>query len=240
MKQPWFKFYPADWRSDEELRNCGPAARGLWIEMLCLMHKATPYGHLLINGEVLTDMQLAVQTGVPSDQLPTLIGELEKAGVFSRTGKGVIYSRKMVRDEKKAKTAKNNGKNGGNPTLSNQRGNKLLDNPEVKPPDKGQVKPQTPDTICQTPEIKTPNTCDTAAREGEGGVLNNGIGGGVFKIEHHLTDDELMEARQSARGWDIYALMRTYNEGVSRRGIPKKPGKAFLAWIPLYTKGKQP
>jgi len=47
---PWMKFYPADWRSDPMLRLCSLAARGLWAEMICLMHEAEPYGSLLVNG----------------------------------------------------------------------------------------------------------------------------------------------------------------------------------------------
>ena len=48
MDNPWMKFYTADWRSDPALRMCSMAARGLWVEMICLMHEATPYGQLLI------------------------------------------------------------------------------------------------------------------------------------------------------------------------------------------------
>jgi hypothetical protein len=63
--QPWMKFYPQDWRADEKLRLCSLAARGLWMEMLALMHRSERYGQLLINGHVPTDAQLAVQVGAP-------------------------------------------------------------------------------------------------------------------------------------------------------------------------------
>jgi hypothetical protein len=48
--QPWFKFYPASWRSDPALRTCSISARGLWIDLLCLMHESEPAGYLLLNG----------------------------------------------------------------------------------------------------------------------------------------------------------------------------------------------
>ena len=51
MSVAWFKFYPSDWRADPALRMCSIAARGLWMEMLCVMHEATPRGSLLINGK---------------------------------------------------------------------------------------------------------------------------------------------------------------------------------------------
>ena len=109
MSDPWFKFFPTDWRADPSLRMCSLAARGLWIEMIGLMHEAVPYGHLLMSGNSPTDSQLALLAGAPSDQIPDLIGELEAAGVFSRTTKGVIYSRRMTRTAKKVASVKVRG-----------------------------------------------------------------------------------------------------------------------------------
>jgi hypothetical protein len=118
--QPWMKFYPQDWRADEQLRLCSLAARGLWIEMLAIMHRSERYGHLLIGGKVPTDAQLAIQAGALPHEVSELIGQLESAGVFSRAASGAIYSRRMTRDHKKAKIAQKNGRNGGNPTLRKQ------------------------------------------------------------------------------------------------------------------------
>lgn len=142
---PWIKWYWSDWRSDPKLRMCSIAARGLWAEMLALMQEATPYGHLLVSGRVPTDAQLAVLAGMPADQLPELLGELEAADVFSRTRAGVIYSRRMVRDEKKARTAQKNGKEGGNPSLCKDD----IISPSVNPPDNPSLKPQKPEARYQ-------------------------------------------------------------------------------------------
>lgn len=114
---PWSKFYWSDWRSDPRLRMCGLAARGLWIEMLALMHEADPYGHLLVHGRPPTDTQLAVLVGAPPSTIPELLGELRLAGVFSQGAKGVIYSRRMTRDAKKSRVAVKNGASGGNPNI---------------------------------------------------------------------------------------------------------------------------
>lgn len=148
MSNPWLKFYPTDWRSDPALRMCSMAARGLWIEMIALMHEAVPYGHLLVSGRSPTDAQLAVLVGAPSDQIPELLGELDAAGVFSRTREGVIYSRKMTRTAKKAAIARKNGKNGGNPILCKEGENTPLDN--QIPTDRD--KPQKPEARSQKPE----------------------------------------------------------------------------------------
>lgn len=117
-KNPWFKFYPSDWRADQALRLCSLAARGLWVECMALMHEAKPYGHLLVNGRRVTDTQLASLTGVPVDQITELLGELENAGVSSKRSDGVIYSRRMTRDAKRSAEGKRYGKQGGNPALT--------------------------------------------------------------------------------------------------------------------------
>lgn len=38
MKRPSFQFYPGDWTSDLKLRRCSPAARGVWVDILCAFH----------------------------------------------------------------------------------------------------------------------------------------------------------------------------------------------------------
>ena len=138
MADPWLKFYTTDWRSDPRLKMCSLAARGLWIDLICLMHEASPYGHLLVNGRCPTDAQVAVLVGAPPDQIAAMLGELEAAGVFSRTRDGTIYSRKLTRMAKKAATARNNGRKGGNPNLRNDEVNSASDKGEDKAGDKTQ------------------------------------------------------------------------------------------------------
>lgn len=178
---PWMKFYPTDWQSDPRLRMCGPAARGLWIEMLCVMHDAKPYGHLLVNGEAPTDSQLAVLTGILPSQLPDLLGELGKAGVFSKTAKGVIFSRRLVRDEKRSRIASTNGSAGGNPTL----GNKRTKSSWLKQKDKGKDKPQS-----QRPEL--PPTGEATAIGCPGGFASLAAVGSYATppVEEKLTPEE--------------------------------------------------
>jgi hypothetical protein len=141
----WFKFYPADWRADQALRACSPAARGLWIECMCIMHEAEPYGHLLLNGRPPTETQLATMAAIPLDQIPSLLDELESAGVFSRTRTRVIYSRRMTRDAKKRVDGKNAAETGDklpnsrrSQTIGNKEGNlpppRVVEGVEIRPP----------------------------------------------------------------------------------------------------------
>jgi hypothetical protein len=120
---------------------------------MAIMHRSTPYGHLLVNGNALTDAQLGVLAGAPPDQITDLLRELESAGVFSRTRAGVIYSRRMTRDEKKARAAQKNGKNGGNPNLCKTT--------DILPSDKGidntPLKAQKPEARFKSPQTPTEN-----------------------------------------------------------------------------------
>lgn len=106
MSQPWFKFNPTSWRGDQALRAVSLAARGLWIECLCIMHEAKPYGHLTLNGTAIGDDTLARMTGVPVDEVSALMAELRQAGVLSVTGNGVVVSRRMVKDHERANTGR--------------------------------------------------------------------------------------------------------------------------------------
>jgi hypothetical protein len=101
--KPWMKFYPRDWRGDQALRVVSLAARGLWMEFLCIMHEAKPYGHLLINGKPIGDDALAVVVGATADQISKAILELREAGVLSTTRNGIIFSRRMIKDDAASK-----------------------------------------------------------------------------------------------------------------------------------------
>lgn len=46
MKRPSFQFYPADWRANAKLRRCTFAERGVWLEVMCLLHDSDEYGVL--------------------------------------------------------------------------------------------------------------------------------------------------------------------------------------------------
>jgi hypothetical protein len=98
-KRPAFQFYPCDWRTDAGLRLCSIAARGLWIEMIAIMHEGEPYGHLTIQGRAVSPDMLGRLAGEGAGTIKKLLAELASNEVFSRTEAGVIFSRRMVRDE---------------------------------------------------------------------------------------------------------------------------------------------
>jgi hypothetical protein len=119
-KIPSFPFYIGDWMKDPALRSVTRAARGLWMDMICLMWESPRRGFLehpdgsphsraevssLVGGEEECRRCGSRPRGnghkCPHQpaQIEELLRELERAGVYSKTSSGVIYSRRMVRDE---------------------------------------------------------------------------------------------------------------------------------------------
>jgi hypothetical protein len=120
MKLPAFQFYPADWRKDTAVQACSLAARGLWVELLCVAHECVPYGVLAINGTPMTVAQIARIVGESPSIVKRLLAELEHAGVFGRRDDGAIYSRRMLRDQRIREVRAQAGRLGGNPNLLKQ------------------------------------------------------------------------------------------------------------------------
>ena len=128
---PAILFYTGDWLKDPAVRCCSLEARGLWIEMLCLMYESPQRGYLsLANGQGVSDVQLSRMVGASSEEIKRLTDELRECGVFSETDKGIKYSRRMVSDElvraDKSKAGKKgmksrynrSGNSGGNRSLT--------------------------------------------------------------------------------------------------------------------------
>lgn len=130
---PWGRFFWNDWENDPALRLSSLAAQGLWMRMLCIAAKSEPVGYLTIAGRTLNLDDISTLIGRPVTEIAPLIDELDHNGVFSRDAKGRIYNRRMLRDVKNLSVARKNGKNGGNPSLSNKNENSRPVNPPLKP-----------------------------------------------------------------------------------------------------------
>lgn len=99
---------------DPALRAVSLAARGLWIDMLCLMFESARRGYLVhATGHPVTPEQLARMAGCSCDAIASVLQELEDCGVFSRTRDGTIYSRRMERDDRKRVLCAEAGRRGG-------------------------------------------------------------------------------------------------------------------------------
>lgn len=111
-KQPAFQFYPGDWLKDPELRRCSIAARGLWIDVLCLMHQMPTRGVLRTETGAawsLDDVACAVQGATIE-----LVNELVAKGVMKQAKRsGALYSKRMVREYRQSRWKARAGAAGG-------------------------------------------------------------------------------------------------------------------------------
>jgi hypothetical protein len=79
-RMPWIKFRLGDWSTDPALQSRSIAARGLWIEMLCLATQGQPYGHVSIKvGEPMAVARIAVACRVPVAEREALLQERGEA-----------------------------------------------------------------------------------------------------------------------------------------------------------------
>lgn len=145
-KLPWMKFYVNDHRAEPRLQLCSMAARGLWLEMLCLMFVGQPHRYLAQDGRPISAADLARFTGQKVRDVTVWLEELKTNKVFSTSKKG-IYSRRILRDAKKREEDRINGLKGGNPLLIGIDDNR--DNLGVNP----KVKAQSPEARVQKSNV---------------------------------------------------------------------------------------
>lgn len=217
MSQPWLKFYPSDWRADPALRVCSIGARGLWMEMLCIMHEAVPRGSLLVNGRPVTDRQLANLCGVPARDAAALLSELDEAGVFSRDPDGTIFSRRIRRDHAKAEEGRKQvskrwtggTENGSDPNRSPNRSD-------------------PPDPITQKPESRSQKE-DENARAGEARVE---IANEILESKGLPADAiEAIGLHHQVQSWLNQGIPRDFIVTTSVRVIAKLPRFPDLKYL---------
>jgi hypothetical protein len=152
-KNPSTRWYFNDWMTDLGVRQCSAAARGLWMEMLCIAANAD--GYVKLDGKPCTLCDLARHTGWHKASVSRWLHELERNGVFSRTGEGTIYNRRMVRQngaKTPKKTHRERGTNQGD--LPGIEAPLLLQTQEATLPLKDSPLPDKPETLDAAREKK--------------------------------------------------------------------------------------
>lgn len=130
---PWYKWHPRDWRNDVAVQSLGYFERGVWREILDIMHFCDERGVLAVNGVPIGDEALAKMLGLTLEGLTGALTPLLQLGVAKRReSDGAIYSKRMVEDTAVSKSAYENGVRGGNPNISIKG---------VNPPVKGGLNP---------------------------------------------------------------------------------------------------
>lgn len=96
-KEQSFKFTPAEWISDTALRTCSCAARGLWMDILCLMYEVPPYGQLKVGEKTILVPDSDRLAGEPVELVEGWLDELILAGVCSTDEHGCVVINPLQR-----------------------------------------------------------------------------------------------------------------------------------------------
>lgn len=116
-KRPAFQFYPGDWRRSLDVQALSFHDRGVWFEILCLMHESEERGVLMLAGKPMSDEILAKNLNISAKKLQKTLKILLELGVAERNEDGALINRRMIRDNQLSTIRKENGKLGGNPKL---------------------------------------------------------------------------------------------------------------------------
>ena len=122
---PYLPLYVQDFLTDEKLIECSAESTGVYIRLLCIMHKSHEYGKILLkqkdkqnpkqNESKLSDFAFKLAKQMPWD-LDTIIrglAELVAEGVVTIEG-DTLFQKRMVKDGQISEIRSNAGKKGGN------------------------------------------------------------------------------------------------------------------------------
>ena len=207
-KRPAFQFYPGDWLRDTGLRSCSAAARGLWMDILCFMHEGSPYGYLKVNHKVILSPNLARMCGLTLQETEGCLAELAEAGVFEIDEEGVIFSRRMIRDEELRNKRAACGHLGGNPTLK--------DNHKV--------------SVCLSNEVKQKPTPSSSSSSSSSNTTSKEVVGAPKKS--YLLDEEFWaEMKRHYPNIDVEAESRKMDAWLLARPGRKKTQQFVIGWL---------
>lgn len=161
--QPYLPLYVDDWMNNTRLKMCSPAAHGMMVTIMCLMHKEQEYGKMLLrqkfrqNENIVQNfaLQIARLSAFDSKEVIGPLTELVTEGVLKIEG-DVLFSERMVNDNGLSQKRAVAGKNGGKAT-----NDKIRNTTSAKPKEK---------------EFATANTsANTTANAVNGIGIENGV-----------------------------------------------------------------
>jgi len=123
--QPYIPLYIDDYLTDEKLNMCSASTQGIYIKILCIMHKSDPYGTILLKQK---DKQATNQTenfaykvakllSFSFDEIHAALLELIEEDVL-QMDEDTLSQRRMVKDNSVSVSRANAGSKGGTSTQS--------------------------------------------------------------------------------------------------------------------------
>lgn len=211
-KLPFLQLYIADYVRDTRILSL--EARAIWMDMLCLMHDSDRRGYLVSrSGCPFSTEQIASFAGCSLETATRVNRELIDSGVVSCTGDGILFSRRMVRDEKKRGLCSEAGRKGGNPTLKGQSKGGV----------KGRDKP---------PIASSSNALDGDRGAGERGQLQLPVSIDTSEFREALERwiRHRMEIKHPVKPTMLSALLKKCSEWGSARSIRAIDHTILMGW----------
>lgn len=121
--QPYLPLYVQDFLTDEKLMECSAAATGIYIRVMCILHKSETYGKLLLRQKDRQSEQqiknfaakLAKHLPYSLDVIECGLNELIDEGVLQIDANSLIQKR-MVKDNNTSEKRSTAGKKGADKT----------------------------------------------------------------------------------------------------------------------------
>lgn len=121
--RPYLPLYIQDFLTDEKLIECSASATGIYIRLMCIMHKSEQYGKILLkqkdkqNAKQILNFALKVAKQLPYSlvEVESALTELINEGVLTIEGDFLVQKR-MVKDAALSESRRNSGINGGKKT----------------------------------------------------------------------------------------------------------------------------
>lgn len=126
--KPYLPLYVQDFMTDERLMECSALATGVYIRIMCIMHKSEPYGTILLkqkdkqSGKQIENFCFKFAKHLPYDYDTILAGlnELIAENCLQIDG-DLLKQKRMFEDGKLSLTRSNTGSLGGNATQEKAR-----------------------------------------------------------------------------------------------------------------------
>lgn len=125
--QPYLPLFIQDFLTDEKLAECSASTTGVYIRLMCLMHKSDDYGKILLkqkykkSDKQIINFAAQIQKQMPYDfqTVTNALVELVDEKVLLIEG-DVIIQKRMVRDNELSSKRSAAGKKGGDKSLGKQ------------------------------------------------------------------------------------------------------------------------
>lgn len=126
--KPYLPLYIQDFMTDEKLMECSASATGVYIRIMCVMHKSIKYGSILLkqkdkqSPKQIENFALKLDKHLPYDLSVIISGieELVDEGCLTIDGDFLIQKR-MMEDGKLSETRSKSGSSGGKKTQTKNK-----------------------------------------------------------------------------------------------------------------------